>query len=66
MPTRRADRVPHFINMPKFPRGKKEFMERRGERIYMAQYYHKVNADIAKVCPQSSDIYEEYKPTGIV
>ena len=33
-------------------------MERRGERICMAQHHHKVNADIAQIRPQSSDLYE--------
>ena len=65
MRTRGANRVPHSINVPKVSSGKKEHIERRRERICMAQYHHKVNADIAQIRPQSSDLYED-RLTGTV
>lgn len=30
-------------------------------RIHIEQCYHKINADITKIRPQSSDLYEEYR-----
>ena len=59
--TRRANRVPHPVNVPKISSGTKEHMERRGERIGMAQHHPKVNADTTQIRPQSSDLYEEYR-----
>ena len=47
MRTKRADRALYFINVPKVSSRKKEHMEERREKICMAQYYHKVNIDIA-------------------
>lgn len=47
----------HPVNVPKVSSSKMEFMERRGERIRMEQYYHNVNADITKIRPQSGDLY---------
>lgn len=47
MRSRKTDHVLYFVNVPKVSSGKKEYIERRGERICMAKYHYKVNADIA-------------------
>ena len=57
---------PNSVNVLKVSSGKKEHTERRREGICMEQQNPKVNADIAQTRPQSSDLYEEYRPTGIV
>ena len=47
MRTKKVDRVLYSINVPKVLSKKKEYIKRRRERIYIAQYHYKIIADIA-------------------